>query len=99
MENSAGPTHDGRIKPELVALGVNGTSEAAALVSGISGYLQGEIESRTGEFPQSSLVKAILISSAKDVGKSGIDWETGYERRYFNFGNGTDSIEVIPGAP
>lgn len=28
-----------------------------------------------------------------------IDWETGYERRFFNFGNGTDSIEVIPGAP
>ena len=28
-----------------------------------------------------------------------IDWESNYERRFFNFGNATGTIEILPGAP
>ena len=39
-ESSRGPAYDGRIKPELVAFSINGTSEAAALVSGAVALFQ-----------------------------------------------------------
>ena len=38
--NSNGPAFDGRIKPELVAYSMTGTSNSAALVSGVSVLLQ-----------------------------------------------------------
>ena len=38
--SSKGPAHDGRVKPELVAFGEDGSSGAAALVSGTSLLLQ-----------------------------------------------------------
>jgi hypothetical protein len=39
-QSSAGPTYDGRIAPQLTALGPNGTSDAAAIVSGTIAVLQ-----------------------------------------------------------
>ena len=76
--SSKGPTYDGRIKPELVAHGPEGTSDAAAIVSGISGLLQQQYKAQNGEYPRASLVKSLLIAGADDVGEEGIDFKSGY---------------------
>ncbi len=44
--NSRGPAFDGRIKPELTAYGGGGTSDAAAIVSGIVTLLQESFQKR-----------------------------------------------------
>jgi hypothetical protein len=77
--SSRGPAYDGRIKPELVAFQKNGTSEAAALVSGTALLLQQyyKIENKDSVLP-SALVKAILINSADDVNNPGPDYATGF---------------------
>ncbi|MFN8259208.1 MAG: S8 family serine peptidase [Bacteroidales bacterium] len=77
--SSKGPAYDGRIKPELVALGEGGTSDAAAIVSGICLLVQDAYKKlNNGELPPSSLVKSVLINSADEVGADGIDFESGY---------------------
>ena len=40
LESSAGPLYDGRIAPQLIALGPNGTSDAAAIVGGTIAVMQ-----------------------------------------------------------
>ncbi len=76
--SSKGPAYDGRIKPELVAYSVAGSSNSAALVSGISILLQQAYKESTGSLPPSSLLKALLINGAEDAGSEGIDFSTGY---------------------
>jgi hypothetical protein len=76
--SSRGPAYDGRIKPELVAYGDGGSSEAAAMVSGISILVQQSYREKYGALPPASLVKAILLNSANDAGRPGIDFETGF---------------------
>ena len=77
--SSRGPTYDGRLKPEVVAFGQDGSSGAAALVSGVATLLQQQYaKSRNGVKPSSHLVKALLINSAEDVGTKGIDYQSGY---------------------
>jgi hypothetical protein len=76
--SSRGPAYDGRIKPELVAFAEDGSSGAAAIVSGISLVLQQAYKSLNGNLPSSSLVKAILLNTADDVGSKGIDFLTGF---------------------
>lgn len=76
--NSRGPAHDGRIKPELVAYGKDGTSDAAALVSGVSGMLQVAAMTWNSSFLSSSMIKALLIAGSDDVGEVGPDFITGY---------------------
>ncbi len=49
--SSRGPAYDGRIKPELVAYGEGGTSEAAALVSGVSLLLQQAYREQQNHLP------------------------------------------------
>ncbi|WP_172644669.1 S8 family peptidase [Flavihumibacter sp. ZG627] len=78
MQSSKGPAHDGRIKPELVAFGEDGSSGAAAIVSGLSILLQQEYAKRKGELPPSSLTRSILFNSADDVGAPGIDYRSGF---------------------
>ena len=77
--SSSGPAYDGRIKPELVAFQKNGTSEAAALVSGTALLLQ---QYYSNLHPQnilpSALAKAILINAADDIEAPGPDFKTGY---------------------
>lgn len=75
---SRGPTYDGRVKPELVAYSVVGSSNSAALVSGVSTLLQQEYRESIGGTMPSALAKALLINAAKDVGGSGLDFITGY---------------------
>lgn len=76
--SSKGPAYDGRIKPELVAHGPDGTSDAAAIVSGIASLLQHKYKTEHNTIPPSSLVKALLIAGADDVGSKGIDFKSGY---------------------
>jgi Subtilase family len=76
--NSRGPAFDGRLKPELTAYGQGGTSDAAALVTGTSVVIQQTYEQENGNMPLASMVKAILIASADDIGPPGPDFVYGY---------------------
>ncbi|WP_375415883.1 S8 family serine peptidase [uncultured Hymenobacter sp.] len=78
-QSSRGPAYDGRVKPELVAFGDAGSSDAAALVSGISLLVQHAYASRHGGTrPSSALVKAALLTSADDLGRPELDFVSGY---------------------
>lgn len=77
--SSRGPAYDGRVKPELVAFGDDGSSDAAALVSGISLLAQQAYRNLNGgALPPSSLVKAALLNSADDTGRPEVDFESGF---------------------
>jgi len=76
--SSRGPAYDGRVKPELVAFAQDGSSGAAAIVSGIALSLQQAYKILKGQLPPAALIKAILINSADDVGEKGIDFISGY---------------------
>lgn len=76
--SSRGPAYDGRVKPELVAYSSVGTSNAAALVSGVAALLQQAYKTQTSTYPASALLKAIIINSADDAGAPGLDFVTGY---------------------
>ena len=76
--NSNGPAYDGRLKPEIVAFGPEGTSDAAAFVSGTGVLLQQFYKSQYGVLPTIDLLKTTLIATADDVASDGIDFKTGY---------------------
>lgn len=76
--NSTGPAYDGRVKPELIAFGSEGTSDAAALVSGVSLLIQQSYKDSHQQLPEAALIKAVLIASSEDAGKTGIDFISGY---------------------
>jgi hypothetical protein len=76
--SSRGPAYDGRIKPELVAFGQDGTSGAAALVSGGARIVQQAFFNAHGFQPSSATVRAILLGSADDPGTPGPDFESGF---------------------
>jgi hypothetical protein len=76
--SSKGPAFDGRVKPELVAFGEDGSSGAAALVSGIAGVLHHTYKENTGSTASASLIKAVLLNSADDIETPGIDYTSGY---------------------
>ncbi len=75
---SKGPAYDGRVKPELVAFGEDGSSGAAAVTSGIALLVQQVHKNNTGQLPPAYLTKAILLNTADDVAATGIDFQTGY---------------------
>jgi hypothetical protein len=77
--SSKGPAYDGRVKPELVAFGEDGSSGAAAIVSGIALTLQQAYkDANSGNLPPASLIKTILLNTADDTGNPGIDYISGY---------------------
>jgi hypothetical protein len=76
--SSAGPTYDGRIKPELIADGEDGTSGAAALVSGTVALLQQTYKTQYKQLPSAALIKSVLINSADEIGSQGPQHKTGY---------------------
>jgi hypothetical protein len=76
--SSSGPAYDGRVKPELVADGEDGTSGAAALVSGAVALLQQAYQQKFNLLPSSALLKSVLINSADDIGAPAVDHKTGY---------------------
>ncbi len=77
--SSTGPTYDGRLSPQVVALGPNGTSDAAAIVSGLAAILQQEYKDKNNQaIPPASLIKAVLCNTADDIGTKGVDYKSGY---------------------
>lgn len=77
--SSKGPAYDGRVKPELVAFGEDGSSGATALVSGVAAVLHQTYKEKTnGTMAPASLMKAVLLNSADDVDAAGIDFKSGY---------------------
>lgn len=76
--SSVGPAFDGRIKPELTAFQMNGTSESAALVSGTVLLLQQYFKVLNNAELPASMAKAILVNSADDIGAPGPDYKTGF---------------------
>ena len=77
--SSRGPAYDGRLKPELVAYGEGGSSESAALVSGIGILLQQQYrDQHAGTLPPAALVKAVLLNSADDLGTPEVDYSSGF---------------------
>lgn len=77
--SSKGPAYDGRIKPDISAFQINGTSESAALVSGTALLMQQLYKSKNNNKPlPSALARAILINSADDVSNPGPDYATGF---------------------
>jgi len=77
-QSSRGPAHDGRVKPELVAFGEDGSSGAAALVSGTTMILQQAYAGIFGSLPSNALMRAILINSADDAGIAEVDHTSGF---------------------
>ncbi|MEI6947634.1 S8 family serine peptidase [Paraflavisolibacter sp. H34] len=76
--SSRGPAYDGRIKPDLVAFGEDGSSGAAALVSGAAALVQQAYRQAFNALPASALVRAVLLNGADDVGRSGPDYASGF---------------------
>lgn len=76
--SSRGPTSDGRVKPEVVAYGHGGSSEAAALVSGVCLLAQQAYLDVHGVLPPSSLIRAALVNTASDAGAPHVDHQTGF---------------------
>ncbi|HXL54800.1 MAG TPA: S8 family serine peptidase [Chitinophagaceae bacterium] len=77
--SSKGPAYDGRIKPELVAYGNDGSSGAAAITSGTSLAVQSAYAIQHNDsLPANALVKAIIINSADDILNQGPDFFSGY---------------------
>jgi hypothetical protein len=78
QRSSRGPAHDGRIKPELVAYGLDGSSGAAAITSGISAVLQQQFSDKYDSLPPSSLIRGILMNTAEDLLIPGPDFTSGF---------------------
>jgi hypothetical protein len=90
--SSFGPTGDGRVKPDLVAVGLdvlttaaadgyvstNGTSISSAVVAGVAALLTDYARRRHGRDPSSSVLKALLIHSTRDLGEPGPDYQSGF---------------------
>ncbi|XLS28261.1 S8 family peptidase [Flavobacteriaceae bacterium M23B6Z8] len=76
--SSKGPAFDGRVKPELSSYAPGGTSDASALVAGTAILLQQFYREANGSLPNASLIKALLIAGAEDIGPPAIDYQSGY---------------------
>lgn len=90
--SSYGPMDDGRIKPDLVAGGVDvlttqglngtqivtGTSFSAPAVAGMIALLFEHYKNKVGGAPTAALVKALMLTTASDIESTGPDAKTGY---------------------
>jgi len=93
--SSRGPAHDGRLKPEVSAVGTNvwstsdtnryvnktGTSMSCPAVAGVFAQLYQAYKNLNSNVnPSSALMKAIVMNSADDLGNPGPDFGYGYGR-------------------
>ncbi len=92
--SSAGPAYDGRLKPDLVAYGPGGTSEAAALVSGVVALVRQCLLEQRQVQPTSDLLRAVLLAACDEVGDPGPDYRHGHGSL-----NGRRAIEVARQQP
>jgi hypothetical protein len=76
--SSKGPAYDGRVKPDLVAFGQDGSSGSSALVSGAAALVQDAILQAHGSLPSAALTKAVLLNSADQNPAGVINYTTGY---------------------
>ena len=104
--SSKGPTRDGRVKPEIVAVGngqmtlglngyqaATGTSAASGVVTGIAAQLaQAYRTANRNANPPAALMKAILLNTADDKGNVGPDYTYG-----FGMVNAWKAVEAIEG--
>ncbi len=103
--SSRGPAADGRIKPDLCAMGQNhistnenntyqigaGTSASTPAIAGVVAQLyQAYKEHNDGIEPETGLLKASLMNTAEDLGNPGPDYKHGWGRI-----NGLKAIRVI----
>ncbi|GAB4255884.1 MAG: hypothetical protein Kow0079_12870 [Vicingaceae bacterium] len=93
--SSRGPAHDGRIKPDICAVGTNvystidvntydyktGTSMACPGVSGTLAQLYHAYKDMNGgSNPPSALIKAAVLNTGEDLGNPGPDFKYGWGR-------------------
>lgn len=93
--SSRGPAHDGRMKPEVSAVGTNvystsnpdnyvyktGTSMSCPGVAGVFAQLYHAYKTlNSNNNPNSALIKAIVMNTADDLGNAGPDYSFGYGR-------------------
>ncbi len=91
--SSAGPTADGRVKPELVAVGSDvisndraagytrgtGTSFASPGVTALLGLFSQRFQQlHPGQLPPGALLKAVACNTAEDLGNPGPDYRFGF---------------------
>lgn len=88
--NSRGPAYDGRVLPQLVAYGEDGTSDGAAVISGLALVVQDEFKQKFNRMPDVAIVSSIMIAGANDIGANAVDFTTGYGAV-----NGKKTIEII----
>jgi len=106
--SSRGPAHDGRLKPEVSAVGTNvystsdpnnyvtktGTSMSCPGVAGVFAQLYEAYKAlNSGNNPPSALMKAIVMNTADDLGNPGPDFSHGYGR--VNALNAVKAIETV----
>ncbi|NMM48443.1 S8 family peptidase [Marinigracilibium pacificum] len=75
---SKGPAYDGRIKPEFVTYSNVGSSNSAALMSGIVVLLQQKFKEIHNQLPDFSVIKSVLMATSKDELQQGPDYSSGY---------------------
>ncbi|MCB0569184.1 MAG: S8 family serine peptidase [Phaeodactylibacter sp.] len=93
--SSRGPLEDGRLKPDLCAIGQgslttddndlyrlgSGTSAASPAIAGIYAVLaQAYRNLHNNQDPPSALLKAAMLNTAEDLGRPGPDYEYGWGR-------------------
>ncbi len=95
FSSSIGPAADGRIKPDICAIGDgnystnenntfqrgSGTSAACPAIAGIFAQLsQAYKENNDDAVPESGLIKAAILNTAEDLGNPGPDFRFGWGR-------------------
>lgn len=79
--SSIGPAMDGRILPDITATGPGGTSHASPNLAGVNAILTESYRNEnTNTWPNSGLIKGIILNTADDINNPGPDFETGFGR-------------------